>query len=91
MSVSPRSFHVRIFVGLLSVLLIQGGVSAQPPAPNRGSRASAPPAPEQTADLILHGGFVWTVNEANPRAEAIAVRNGRILALGSNAEILRRK
>ena len=43
----------------------------------------------QPAELILTGGHVWTASRAHPGAEAVAVRNGRILAVGSNADILR--
>jgi predicted amidohydrolase YtcJ len=42
-------------------------------------------APE--ADLALINGKVWTVNQAQPRAEAIACRDGRIVAVGSTAEV----
>jgi predicted amidohydrolase YtcJ len=40
------------------------------------------------ADLILTGAVVRTVDRARPRAEAIAVANGRILAVGSTDEVL---
>ncbi|MGI5167129.1 amidohydrolase [Spirillospora sp. CA-253888] len=39
-----------------------------------------------SADLIVRGRVV-TVDPANPRAEALAVSNGRIIAVGTNAEI----
>jgi predicted amidohydrolase YtcJ len=39
-------------------------------------------------DLILHNGNIWTVNEREPRAEAIAIARGRILAIGSNADVV---
>src|SRR5262245_53646994 len=29
------------------------------------------------ADLILHHGFIWTVDESKPQAEAVAVRGDR--------------
>ncbi len=44
-------------------------------------------APAQTADLVLHGGKVVTVDETVPEGEALAVLDGRILAVGSDAEI----
>ncbi len=47
------------------------------------------PAPEQTADTIYHGGTIVTVNDAQPTAEAVAVKGGRILAVGARAELLR--
>lgn len=38
-------------------------------------------------DLVLVDGVVYTVDEANPRAEAIAIEDGRITAVGENAAI----
>ena len=48
--------------------------------------ASLAPAAE-TADLIVTGGKVVTMDEDLPVAEAIAVRGDRILAVGSVAQI----
>lgn len=39
------------------------------------------------ADLILRGGSVLVLDDADTRAQAIAVHDGRILAVGSDAEI----
>ncbi len=39
------------------------------------------------ADLIVTGARVLTMDEARPRAEAVAVAAGRILAVGSRAEV----
>lgn len=39
------------------------------------------------ADLVLNDGVVWTGVEADTRAEAVAVRDGRILRVGSSAEM----
>jgi predicted amidohydrolase YtcJ len=39
------------------------------------------------ADLILTGGNIITINPAQPRAEAVAVKQGRILAVGSAADV----
>jgi len=43
---------------------------------------------DPAADLIVRGGRVYTVDEALPWAEAVAVRGERILAVGNEAEIL---
>jgi predicted amidohydrolase YtcJ len=43
--------------------------------------AASPP------DLVLTGGRVWTAEAAKPWAEAVAVRAGRIVAVGSSAEV----
>ncbi len=39
------------------------------------------------ADLILTNGKIWTVNSAQPQAEAVACIGSRIVAVGSAAEI----
>jgi predicted amidohydrolase YtcJ len=39
------------------------------------------------ADLVIIHGHVWTVNRAHPGAEALAIVGGRIVAVGSDAEI----
>lgn len=43
---------------------------------------------ELPAELILHGGRVWTVDPARPEATAVAVRGDRIVRVGSDAEVL---
>ncbi len=44
--------------------------------------------PGERADLILHGGVVHTVDAGNRLAEAVAVSDGHILAVGSKADVL---
>lgn len=43
--------------------------------------------PEAAADIVLLNGHVITMDAQDRRAEAVAVRNGRILAVGTNTEI----
>lgn len=40
-----------------------------------------------TADLIIENARVITMNPAQPRAEAIALKDGRVLAVGSRADV----
>ncbi len=52
--------------------------------------ASAQPVPpSQTADLILHNGIVWTVDQRKSAAQAIAIQDGKILYVGSNSAALK--
>jgi predicted amidohydrolase YtcJ len=46
------------------------------------------PLEQEKPDLILHNGNIWTVNAAEPRAEAVAISHGRFLAVGSNTDVL---
>lgn len=41
------------------------------------------------ADLVLRNGDIVTVNAKQPRAEGVAVKEGRIVAVGSDAEVAR--
>lgn len=43
----------------------------------------------QTADLILRDAVIATLDPLQPQAQAVAIRDGRILALGSDAAIAR--
>jgi hypothetical protein len=43
----------------------------------------------QPADRIWSGGPILTMNNAAMRAEAIAEQGGRIIAVGSSAEVMR--
>src|ERR1051326_352873 len=43
----------------------------------------------QSPDLILHNGKIVTGNSAAPTAQTLAIRGGRIAAIGSEAEIRR--
>lgn len=42
----------------------------------------------QMADVIYHGGDVVTIEDKQPTAEALAVKDGRILAVGSRAKVM---
>ncbi|HZQ95278.1 MAG TPA: amidohydrolase [Candidatus Sulfotelmatobacter sp.] len=39
-------------------------------------------------DIILYNGNIWTVDEELPRAQAMAISESRIFAIGSNHEVL---
>jgi predicted amidohydrolase YtcJ len=64
----------RIWIALISV----GFISACSETP-----------PQIVADRIYSGGDIVTVNDAQPRAEALAVKDGRIIAVGTLADIER--
>lgn len=43
-----------------------------------------PPVVADPADLVLRGGVVHTVDDSNPTAEAVAIRDGEIVYVGSD-------
>ena len=75
------------FLGLGAALA--GGLSLEsraPASPTAAAQtASSPIAAEP--DLIVTNARVYTVDRANPRAEAFAVKNGRFVAVGSTADV----
>lgn len=49
--------------------------------------ACGPGDPENPADMVMLGGVIQTVDASNTEVEALAVKDGRIMALGTTAEI----
>ncbi len=48
-------------------------------------------AADAKADLIYYGGQVVTINDLQPEAEAVAVRGGRIVAVGYSDQVMKLK
>lgn len=42
---------------------------------------------KNTADMVIQNGKIYTVNEFNPLVEAVAVKGGKIIALGSQEDV----
>ena len=53
-----------------------------------GLATSIPAFGSEFADVIYHGGNIITINDTLPIAEAVAVQDGKILAVGTAAEVL---
>lgn len=43
----------------------------------------------EVADLILHNGVIWTVDEKNATAQAVAIKDGKFVVVGTNSEALK--
>jgi len=63
----------------LAAVLLAGVVGA--------CRSTAGKQPASPADLVLRGGRVLTLDDRVPRAQALAARAGRIVAVGSDADV----
>jgi hypothetical protein len=57
------------------------------PANEKAPGAAAGVAAAQAADVIYTGGDIVTIVDAAPAAEAVAVKDGKILAVGTRAEV----
>src|SRR2546425_9847210 len=51
---------------------------------------AANPVPPERADLVIVNAHVWTVDDAGPEAEGVAVRGERIVLVGKNDDAGRR-
>ncbi len=95
---------MRVRTAVLAGVLVAAGPPAAgagqevagvgPQATGAGSQAAG--AGQQVAaavpaELILTGARVWTGERSAPRAEAVAIRGDRILAVGSAAEVARHR
>jgi hypothetical protein len=48
---------------------------------------AAPSPPGEVADTVYTNGQIYTVDEARPWAEAVAIKDGKFLVVGSNADV----
>ncbi|MGK5642943.1 amidohydrolase [Streptomyces sp. URMC 126] len=63
---------------------LTGAVAAATLLTGTGRAAAAPSRP---ADLVFHNGDVMTMDPRRPRASAVAVRAGRIVCVGDDADV----
>jgi predicted amidohydrolase YtcJ len=54
-----------------------------------GSMLVLPLLRAEEPETVLYNGNIWTVDETQPRAQAVAISNGRFVGVGSNEEVLR--
>ncbi|MEM9696621.1 MAG: amidohydrolase, partial [Myxococcota bacterium] len=87
MSHRPRLSR-RAFVSAVGTT---GFVGACATSAKPGATGAAVPAPRSPAagpyDLILRGGRIWTQDPKRPEVEAIAIRDGKVAALGTGAAL----
>jgi predicted amidohydrolase YtcJ len=77
--------RVGVRVGVLAgVVVLSGALGCAGEAERRPDAGRATDA----ATLVLHGGKVFTADDARPWAEAVAIGGERILAVGTDAEVL---
>ena len=78
----------RLTTPLAAALLITTAALLQPARTADAADGDIPPQLIRYADLVFFNGQVLTVDAENSVAEAIAVRDGRVLAVGDSAEVL---
>ena len=79
----------RRFLATSSVLGAAGALwSALPFAGSAGSSFANPAGGSMEADLILYNGRLHTVDREKPQATAVAIKDGKFIAVGSDAEAM---
>src|ERR1700704_891064 len=66
---------------VLAAAIVAGGAFAACQFSPQRNRQTPP------ADLVLRGGRIVTLDDKAPEVQALAARDGRIVAIGSNADI----
>lgn len=78
------------FLGIACVFLIAASgripTPHAPPARRRSAANVQGAASKAAADLIITNAKIWTVDKSLPTARAVAVLDGRIVAVGSNTD-----
>ena len=70
-------------VACAAAAIVVAGCSRKTETPPAASTVAA----EQAADTIYVGGDIVTVNDTQPGAEALAIKDGKILAVGTRTDI----
>ena len=73
----------RLLVAVAAAAALSGCGTPQP----RASVPQASAAPTDSAETIYLGGDIVTINDRQPSAEALAVKGGKILAVGARADV----
>ncbi len=69
---SPLQSRVAFTLVVLAVLAVSAGCAREPAG---------------AAGMVFTGGEIYTVNKAQPWVEAVAVKDGKFLVVGSNADV----
>jgi len=76
----------RLFAALFALATLAGCDNPQPPPAK-----TLPPQTQQrqidAADTIFVGGDIVTINDKQPSAEALAIKDGRIIAVGARLDV----
>ncbi len=70
------------------MVCVRSGVAARIALLLAATFSSGAAVAQESADTIYRGGPILTMGDAAPRAEAVAVKDGRILAVGALADVM---
>jgi predicted amidohydrolase YtcJ len=88
MRMIPRSRTLLLALATLAACSTQRPAAVSPATESAPARMMTAPA-QETADMVLYNGRVFLADSANTVVQALAVRGGRVLAAGTDAEVRR--
>ena len=74
----------RDLIGVASALALNGMLGRHAIASSQG----VPAMSNATPDVIFHNGRITTLDRARPQASAVAIKDGRFVAVGTDAEVM---
>ena len=78
---------IRLCFTMAAMLLVAcGSQEVETPSHSTESPSAAVGAHSEVADTVYTNGKIYTVNEAQPWADAVAIKEGKFLVVGTNAE-----
>ena len=78
---------MRYFWALAASVVFLVGCSKSGTEPNHQTKSPESATPAIVADVVYNNGKIYTVNESQPWAEAVALKDGMFLVVGSNAKV----
>ena len=87
--VSNRSRTSFLSLIAFCVFIVAGcGEQETAAPPEVSAEPAAPPSQQTYADSVFHGGRIYTVDEDRSWAQAVAIKDGKFLEVGENANVL---
>ena len=81
------ALHLYWLAAFLWLLAACGSEERREGPPVPGALEPAAEAARDAADVVYRNGRIYTVNEAQPWAEAVAIKDGKFLAVGSGDDV----
>ena len=84
--------RIALLAAALFALALAGCGAPESPQPTAGEEAPAATEPatgaaQEMADVVYTNGKIYTVDDAKPWTEAVAIKDGKLLVVGSNADV----
>ena len=76
-----------VFAPIFILVFLSACSPAGNDAPQKSEEQAVMAEPAVVADTVYTNGRIYTVDEARPWAEAVAIKDGKFLVVGSNADV----